>query len=213
LLRTGQVRDTQGFSCYFSSCNKKGVAPCAGRGSKRAAVLRRPCAGAWIETRSGYRRPLRGAWIETAIACAGSSVNRRPCAGRGSKPHFAAARRPCAGRGSKHRGSLPRRPCAGAWIETRPAVVAPARGVDRNKKGRGSMSSSTSPPARGRGSKQHQCDGGSPPARGRGSKPCRHGRAVAPCAGAWIETRCPWRRSAAGRSPPARGRGSKRRTA
>src|SRR5579875_2322578 len=34
---------------------------------------------------------------------------------------------------------------------------------------------------------------------------------VAPCTGAWIETRTPGRRGAGGESPPARGRGSKRR--
>ena len=96
-------------------------------------------------------------------------------------------------------------PCAGAWIEilwtgreTAQRLVAPCAGawiemLEKSKEDKNHVS----PPARGRGLKYPNPCGGqggkmSPPARGRGLKfavfrvlpPCR---AVAPCAGAWIE--------------------------
>ena len=96
-----------------------------------------------------------------------------PARGRGLKPPF---------RLKKDRP--PVAPRAGAWIETRSAFF--------------SLAAAASPPARGRGLKhsrtppKYDCNM-SPPARGRGLKPALtggrpHDLAVAPRAGAWIET-------------------------
>ena len=189
--------------------------PSRGRGSKPVSTgLRRsfrgvaPLAGAWIETsrrmtgmklrgksppsrgrgskqrRSDHRRvelrvaPLAGAWIETC------------------RPAPSSTRRTVA-------------PLAGAWIETsvhhmppRSRCCRPPRGgVDRNRSmsARARQSRPSRPPRGGvdRNVYFGQVDptkGESPPSRGRGSKPCgpagRTARgAVAPLAGAWIETR------------------------
>ena len=96
-------------------------------------------------------------------------------------------------------------PFAGAWIET----SATAHSVASNR----------SRPSRARGSKHPgvdpgNCDLGSRPSRARGSKPrrpspCRRSPAVAPFAGAWIETESGLKKLSQRRSRPSRARGSK----
>ena len=142
-----------------------------------------PLAGAWIETfRSNLRElrqpvaPLAGAWIETSRL-------------GGKSPGCVVA------------------PLAGAWIETRLICAFSWRRLSRPSRARGlkqfcgntSLSDIVSRPSRARGLKQ-TCldfcvdDSLSRPSRARGLK---HGnddvkagaKAVAPLAGAWIETR------------------------
>ncbi len=122
-----------------------------------------------------------------------------------------AASPPARGRGLKHapmpcnRVSRSVAPRAGAWIET---------SLSRD----GAMPVHQSPPARGRGLKQSDSADidrrtWSPPARGRGLKlimqRMTQSTAVAPRAGAWIETSRLTSTMRHRMSPPARGRGLK----
>ena len=223
-----------------------------------------PHAGAWIETSLGTSRtersdvaPHAGAWIETARRRSSKAPRASPpMRGRGSKrrvslrpvaPHAGAwietLNRSCTD-GSppmRGRGSKPSR--SGADLAGRP----PCGGVDRNKRRRSVVDETPwSPPMRGRGSKHRSKrldiavrGAPSPPMRGRGSKlrspqadagatavaphagawietttsaPVSTRTPVAPHAGAWIETRHMDRaRNRRRRSPPMRGRGSKQR--
>ncbi len=146
------------------------------------------------------------------------SCRSLPSRGRGSKPFL--GHQPAA------HGDVA--PLAGAWIETaaRPTKTisstcrSPRGGVDRNQPSitwRSSMRPSL--PSRGRGSKPcsrahpTRCDW-SLPSRGRGSKPTSTARrrwptAVAPLAGAWIETVDCIIGAHGILSLPSRGRGSK----
>ncbi len=182
-----------------------------GRGSKPAIAAnggdRRPVApraGAWIETPDHGRRcstarsvaPRAGAWIETRHGHASRSQCASPLA-RGVDRNMSAMRRWSACRGRPSRGGVDRNALIAA-----PTCASrrPSRGgVDRNRR----------PTVRCRATAR------SPLARGRGSKPSDGSQtspmpAVAPRAGAWIETStCVVKPASCATSPLARGRGSK----
>ena len=164
-----------------------------------------PRTGAWIETPSPatnpeifYVAPRTGAWIETPGAP--GTRRRTPVAPRtGAWIETKAA--------ELRRAAGTVAPRTGAWIETPPVGpphscgnVAPRTGawIETYRLFEKLRDNAGSPPARGRGLKQHSpgasCRGcRSPPARGRGLKLMRictrrTPRRVAPRTGAWIET-------------------------
>ncbi len=163
--------------------------PTRGRGSKPIQSRLNACrtkvaphAGAWIETLSDRDR------VRTRVS--------PPTRGRGSKRHTGHRVRPDrASPPTRGRGSKP----ASGGLPIRHRHCRPPRGgVDRNTPLSTAMPSrSRSPPTRGRGSKRLRLGpdrqaGMSPPTRGRGSKHDDGADdphpAVAPHAGAWIET-------------------------
>ena len=133
-----------------------------------------PHAGAWIETpthtSAAWSLPMRGRGSKLRTVAHRSRSPSLPMRGRGSKPLERGAR------------SVAVAPHAGAWIETpsRTGEISsrcrsPCGGVDRNMPEAKSAICLQSLPMRGRGSKLPR-------------SPASFGPAVAPHAGAWIET-------------------------
>ena len=163
--------------------------PSRGRGSKpscgcknRAARGSPPSRGRGSKLRQTHQQvatptvaPFAGAWIETS--------NPMPVT-------FGEQGRPL-------RGGVDRNVQAGETME-QPTMSPPSRGRGSKRRGRRrAVDRTSSPPSRGRGSKldalkELRAVDESPPSRGRGSKQItivlRPPRAVAPFAGAWIET-------------------------
>ena len=175
--------NTGNSACKFSRPSRRGVDRNSSQASQAPRTQVAPRAGAWIETATPCRRfrwrpvaPRAGAWIETiSNACANLPQRSRPSRRGVDRNHDPAigseltGASPLAqGRGSKLIALM----AASSW-RSRPS----RRGVDRNLKGDPRCSSErVSPLAQGRGSKP-------------GARFCtERNSAVAPRAGAWIET-------------------------
>ena len=194
----------------FATGSGRTSPPARGRGSKRLRARR---------YRSGGRRPLHGG-VDRNPRVRSTTTTRPPsppARGRGSKhPHHGARAQAAESPPARGRGSKRHRPDRQERHRRRPLHG----GVDRNHRPvpchRGAFGS---PPARGRGSKlQPRVQGAA-----RRRRPLHGGvdrntglatryadvNLVAPCTGAWIETRRPRSSAGAALSPPARGRGSK----